>query len=171
MKRTNLPSVVIECCFVILLFADLCAAKSWHGIVPLHSTRADVRRELGKPIIGGEGSIELFESEAGHVHVMYARQPCEKGLPADWGNWNVPKDTVINISITLNQELPLKDLKIRHLNRLKWYTDHAGATYYHDKQRGIEYQVEGKMVTAITYGPAAKDRPLRCRKNVPLIRY
>jgi hypothetical protein len=171
MKSNRLVMFLFTGSLLLLLSPALCAAKAWHGIVPLHSTRADVRRELGKPIIGGDGAIELFESPAGHVHVMYARQPCEEGLPADWGNWNVAKDTVVNISITLNDELPLKDLRIPNLSRLKWYTDHAGATYYHDKRRGIEYQVEGKMVTAITYGPAAADSALRCKKNVPRIKY
>jgi hypothetical protein len=125
---------------------------------------------LGKPLIG-EGHIELFESEAGHVHVMYARGPCEVGLPADWGNWKVAKDTVVNISITLNQDLRLKDLKVRNLEKYRWYTDRSGATYYHDYVRGIEYQVEGDLVTAITYGPAFADRQLHCNPEKRRLRY
>jgi hypothetical protein len=164
-------SILISALAVLLFVVSSAMGKPWRGIVPLHSTRADVRRELGKPLVGGDGAFELFESEAGHVHVMYAKGPCEQGLPADWGNWNVNKDTVINISITLNHELPVRDLKIRKLRRLKWYTDSSGATYYHDRVKGIEYQVQGKFVTAITYGPAASDRILHCKKNVPLIRY
>jgi hypothetical protein len=157
---------------LLLLFLIVpTSAKSWHGIIPLHSTRSDVRRLLGNPVFGGDGSIELYENEAGHVHVMYARGPCEQGLPADWGNWRVAKDTVVNISITLNKDLPLSELRIPRLRTLKWYTDDAGATYYHDKQKGIEYQVEGRMVTAITYGPAASDTNLRCKKDVPRLRY
>ena len=154
----------------VLLLTTTANAKSWHGIVPLHSTRADVRRELGKPLIA-DGHIELFESEAGHVHVMYARKPCETDLPADWGNWNVPQDTVVNISITLNAELPVRALKIRNLRSMKWYTDKSGATYYHDRRRGIEYQVEGNVVTAITYGPGASDGHLRCKSDQPRLKY
>jgi hypothetical protein len=157
--------------FIVLCVAVSAVAKSWRSIIPLHSKRADVRRLLGKPIIGGDGSIELYELKEGRAHVMYARQPCEQGLPADWGNWNVARDTVVNISITLNKELPVADLKIRNIERHKWYTDDAGATYYHDRQRGIEYQVQNGVVTAITYGPAGKDKSLRCKKNVRLIRY
>jgi hypothetical protein len=160
----------INCCLLVLVFAASVSAKSWRGIIPLHSTRDDVHRELGKPVIAGE-AIELYESDAGHVHVRYARAACEKGLPADWGNWKVSKDTVVNISITLNDDLKVTDLKIRNLNRLKWYTDKSGATYYRDAVRGIEYQVEGDLVTAITYGPASTDARLRCSKDVRLIRY
>jgi hypothetical protein len=167
-KRTYM---VLGSFLLILSCLQPGVSKEWHGIIPLHSTRADVRRELGKPVFDGDGAIELFESEAGHVHVRYARQACETGLPADWGNWRVAKDTVVNISITLNRDLRLRDLKIRNVKSLKWYTDNSGATYYHDKVKGIEYQVEGDMVTAITYGPSAKDFRLRCKKDAPLLRY
>jgi hypothetical protein len=156
---------------IVLCAAGAAVAKPWRNIIPLHSKRGDVRRLLGKPIIGGDGSIELYELEEGRVHVMYARQPCEQGLPADWGNWNVARDTVVNISITLNKDLRVTDLKIRNIEKHKWYTDDSGATYYHDRQRGIEYQVQKGVVTAITYGPTGKDRSLRCNKNVRLIRY
>jgi hypothetical protein len=155
----------------ILFITVPASVKSWRGIVPLHSTRADVRRILGKPIFGGDSAIELYESEEGRIQVRYARQPCEEGLPADWGNWRIAKDTVVNISITLNHELAVAALKLRNFERLKWYTDNSGATYYRDKQRGIEYQVQGRSVTAITYGPSTRDRPLLCKRNVPLLRY
>ena len=158
-------------CSLLLAFADVVAAKPWQGIVPLHSTRAQVRKLLGKPIIGGEGSIDLYELREGRVHIMYARQPCEEGLPADWGNWRVPRDTVVNISIQLHEEIPLKRLQIRNIEKYKWYTGDSGATYYRDRIRGLEYQVQDGMVTAITYGPNARDRKLRCKLNAPLIRY
>lgn len=168
---SNKPIYTFICCLLLLGTAESAAAKAWRGIVPLRSKRADVRRVLGNPRIGGVGSIELYETEEGRIQVMYARQPCEQGLPADWGNWNVRRDTVVNISITLRQDLKVSDLKVRDLESLKWYTDDSGATYYHDRGRGIEYQVQGDLVTAITYGPMARDMRLRCKKNVPLIRY
>jgi hypothetical protein len=155
----------------LLLFTSGALAKPWRGIVPLRSTRAQVRKLLGKPIVGGEGVLDLYELKEGRVHVMYARQPCEEGLPADWGNWRVPRDTVVNISIQLHQEIPVKQLRIRNLEQYKWYTGASGATYYHDRIRGLEYQVQDGMVTAITYGPTRRDRRLLCKQNVPLIRY
>ena len=158
-------------CSLLLAFSDGVSAKAWRRIVPLHSTRTQVRKLLGKPIIGGDGSIDLYDLREGRVHVMYARQPCEVGLPADWGNWRVPRDTVVNISIQLHEKIPLKRLRIRNIERLKWYTGDSGATYYHDRLRGLEYQVQEGMVTAITYGPSARDHALRCKANPPLIRY
>ena len=156
---------------LLIALTDVVAAKPWRGIVPLRSTRSEVRKLLGKPLIGGTGVIDLYETKEGRVHVMYARSPCEEGLPADWGNWRVKRDTVVNVSIQLHDEIPLKALRIRNLKKYKWYTGDSGATYYRDPFRGLEYQVQEGMVTAITYGPRAKDRALRCKKNLPLIRY
>lgn len=156
---------------LVMGMADATVAKPWRGIVPLRSKRQHVRKVLGKPVIEGTGSIELYEKQEGRVQVMYARKPCEQGLPADWGNWKVARDTVVNISITLHEEFPVANLKIRNIEKYKWYTGESGATYYRDELRGIEYQVQDDMVTAIAYGPTTRNRDLRCRKDVPLIRY
>jgi hypothetical protein len=158
-------------CLLVMGLPDAASAKPWRGIVPLRSKRPQVRRVLGKPAIGGAGSIELYDGQEGRIQVMYARKPCEQGLPADWGNWRVEQDTVVNISITLREAYPVASLKIRNIEKYKWYTGDSGATYYRDERRGIEYQVQDDLVTAIAYGPTTLDRALRCRKNVPLIRY
>lgn len=158
-------------CVLLLGMADAVAAKPWRGIVPLRSKRPQVQRILGKPIIGAGSAIELFEKQEGRIQVIYARRPCEKGLPADWGNWKVARDTVVNISITLREEIPVANLRIRNIEKYKWYTGESGATYYHNKRSGIEYEVQDGMVTAIAYGPTSRDYALRCRKDAPLIRY
>jgi hypothetical protein len=129
--------ILLSCC-ALFAFAGVVEGKPWRGIVPLRTTRAQVRKLLGKPIIGGDGTIDLYDLREGRVHIMYARQPCEEGLPADWGNWRVPRDTVVNISIHLHEEIPLRRLHIRNIERYKWYTGDSGATYYHDRVRGLE---------------------------------
>jgi hypothetical protein len=173
LKRMNNSKGHILFLIVCLLagIAEPVFAKPWRGIVPLRSRRADVRRVLGKPMIGTDGAIELYEKKEGRIQVRYALKPCEQGLPADWGNWKVTRDTVVNISITLHEEIPITDLGIRNIERYKWYTGESGATYYRDERRGIEYQVQDEMVTAIAYGPTIRDRIMRCRKDAPLIRY
>jgi len=62
-------------------------------------------------------------------------------------------------------------LQIVNIEKYKWYTDKAGATYYRLKRLGIEYQVEDGKVTGITYGPSERDAHLLCRKDAPEIRY
>lgn len=102
---------------------------------------------------------------------MYVLPPCEQGLPSDWGNWNVPKDTVVNISINLKKEIKLAELNIPDLENLKWYTDDTQTTYYKDRKNGVEYAVTGDIVRSITYGPKVADEKLLCNKSAPVIKY
>src|SRR5215204_2660207 len=104
---------------MLLVLTSGALAKPWRGIIPLHSTRAQVRKLLGKPIVGGDGSLDLYDLKEGRVNVMYARHPCEEGLPSDWGNWRVPHGTVVNISIQLHEEIPLKRFRIRNIEQYK----------------------------------------------------
>jgi predicted RNase H-like HicB family nuclease len=140
-------------------------AQGWRGIVPLHSTRAEVLKLMGKP----SRSDYIYDLDEGTVRFMYARARCERGLPSDWGNWNVPADTVINIDV--EADIALADLKVENIEQYKWYTDDSGATYYRLKKEGLEYQVHDRRVTGITYGPRASDASLMCVKNPSEIRY
>jgi hypothetical protein len=155
----------IACFFVLLASVSVSSAKAWRGIVPLHSTRADVERILGKPT----RLDYIYDLDEGTVRIMYIKQRCEQGVPSGWGNWNVPPDTVINISV--EADIPVKKLKIRHLERYKWYTDDSFTTYYRLPAQGLEYSVQNGSVVDITYGPTEEDKKLLCKKNVPEIRY
>jgi hypothetical protein len=150
---------------------DSSIAKEWRGITPLHSTRDDVKRLLGKPLFDEYPSSDVYDVKEGRANIMYVRQRCEQGLPSNWGNWNVPPGTVANITIYLKEGTPLADLKIPDIEKYKWYTDDSGATYYQLKKEGIEYQVQGEKVTGITYGPTEEDEKLLCKKEAPVIRY
>ena len=164
---TNKYRRFIGCCCLVLMSAAISSAKEWRGIIPLHSTRADVLRILGKPTLDDH----IYDVDEGRANIMYARQRFEQGLPGDWGNWNVPPDTVIHITIYLKKGIPLADLKIPDIEKYIWYEDDSGATYYRLKKEGIEYQVQEGKVTGITYGPTEKDKGLLCKKNAPEIRY
>jgi hypothetical protein len=155
----------IVCCLCLSL-AAVSHAKEWRGIVPLHSTRADVHKILGKPTIDEGSAVEGFDIEGVRVLVMYSRQRCEQGLPADWGNWDVPPDTVVNIVVPFANEVRLSDLKLPDIEKYKWYTDDDGITYYHDKKAGLLYSVNRSgAVYFITYGPAEADQKLLCKKT------
>ena len=155
----------ISCGFLILACISVSSAKSWRGIVPLHSTRADVERILGEP----SRLDYIYDLDEATVRIVYANQPCQPDLPSWWGNWNVPRDTVTNIIV--EADIPVRKLKIRNLAQYKWYTDKSRTTYYRLPGLGMEYSVKNGRVVDITYGPTEKDKGLLCRKNVPLISY
>jgi hypothetical protein len=73
-------------------------AKSWRGIVPLKSTRADVERLLGK--VDSWGRYQ-FEDERGSIR--YRENPClgvYRPLEKDNCECMVSRDTVVSIFVT-----------------------------------------------------------------------
>ena len=148
----------IVVCLLLLTFELSASAKSWRGIVPLRSTRADVEKILGKPT----SSNHVYKIGAGTVDITYAQQRCEQNAPSGWGSWNVPSDTVINLSF--DTDFLVSDLKIRNLEKYKLRTDKPTMEYRLPVE-GIQYSVKGDRVVRITYGPTDKDKTLRCAKS------
>ncbi len=146
-------------CLLVLTLEGAAFAKSWRGIVPLRSTRADVEKILGTPTAANH----VYKIGAGTVDVTYAQQRCEPNAAAGWGSWNVPSDTVINLSF--DADFLVSDLKIRNLEKYKLRTDNSPSTEYRLPGEGIQYSVKGDRVVKITYGPTDKDKNLRCAKN------
>lgn len=92
-----------------LPMADFTKPKGWRGIIPLHSTKADVER--------------LFDSSANHecvrstciyylrdanVQFNYSLGDCK----SDRGVWDVPADTVLWITVNPKPRPPLSALGI-----------------------------------------------------------
>ena len=53
-------------------------AQGWRGIVPLHSTRADVERLVGSPMTPNGITYDLKNER---VNVVYSDGGCAKGQP------------------------------------------------------------------------------------------
>jgi hypothetical protein len=130
------------------------------------------------PFFEENNLIDIYDVDEGRVNVMYVMRKCQQGLPSNWGNWNVPVGTVVEITIHLKNPITIADLKIPDIEKLKWYTDDSMTTYYQDNKEGVEYSVRAEMVNSvveqmvnsITYGPTEKDKHLLCNKKAPKIR-
>jgi hypothetical protein len=129
-------------------------AKGWRGIVPLHSTRADVVRILGRPNLAGD----RYELERETVSILYSDGPCRTG------GWNVPKDTVIDIMTEPDDDLPLSDL-LPDLSRFTKKQDYEllDAYHYTNGSEGFEVVVLDGLVRNVFYRPTPKDARLKCR--------
>ena len=185
-----------SCLSLLSILTTVSSAKEWHDIVPLHSTRADVIRILGRPTRSSDDLPPLsnwftstvddfYSADEGHVEITYTPQPCELGCPdfgdflcLKFGHWNVPHNMVENITVDLIKAIPFASLKTPDLEREigKWNDCYPPITYYyHDKKEGIELAVRNSMVISITYGPTEKDREQLCKKKadqfVPQFRY
>jgi hypothetical protein len=129
--------------------------RGWNGLVPLHSTRADVERILGP---SGDPCNCLYKTANESVHVEYADGAC-RGVPP---GWNVPAGTVLVITIRSIQEIKISDLNI-DASRYVRFNDDAGTIYLASRDDGIKYEFsrDGTM-TGISYIPSIRDHNLRC---------
>lgn len=154
--------LLLLCVSVMLPIAAQSQAKGWRGIMPLHSTRADVERLIGKPNF----KYDLYDFENERVFILYSSKPCTEGLQ---GSWNVPRDTVIQVSVAPKEKLRLSDLQI-DFSKYERVEDPLTKIhiYYTNKEEGIRYVVfegggedDGKILNTY-YEPAATDASLRC---------
>jgi hypothetical protein len=137
------------------------APQGWRGIVPLHSTRADVERLVGtaeKP-----GPVSIYKTPNESIYVEYATDRCKGGVPG----WNVTAGTVLQLTVTSKNEQYLSDLRLDLRQYTKSYDD-AMNTYYTNVTEGIKYEVEPNgTVNSVSYIPSATDGNLRCRGFPP----
>lgn len=152
--------MLILTCAVVLLAGAPARAKEWRRIVPLRTTRAQAERRLGKPRNG------FYELKAERAFIYFSGERCAGGK-----GWDVPRDTVVRISVTPKTELRLSALGL-DMRRFEKSTDTEVTTHalYTDKEAGVTYEVyegggeDDGLILHINFDPAtADDKRLRCR--------
>ena len=102
---------VLGCLCFLLCLVSSSDAKDWRGIVPLHSTRADVEKLLGPPPPPPSDGTQIYSLNAGRsiyklgegeVYIVYANENTE--------GWNdcagkVPEGTVLLIYVTPKNQM------------------------------------------------------------------
>jgi hypothetical protein len=133
--------------------------KGWRGIVPLHSSRRDLERNIGSPKTVGGSSYETTNE---NVFVEYSDGPCEKGWPF---GWDVPPGTVVMISISPKSTTLLSDLRIDERRYQKSRETHlSNMIHYVNYEEGVDVRADefSGNVLSVTYMPSAEDNHLRC---------
>jgi hypothetical protein len=137
-------------------------AKGWRGLVPLQATRSNVEKLLGAPDTPG-GST--YEPDGQYIYVEYSDGPCEKGWPY---GWNVEKDTVTSIWVSVKERVLLSDLKIEESKYQKYSEGHIqNRVHYVNYEEGIDLLVDDttigmEIVKGFYYMPTTSDETLRC---------
>ena len=140
-------------------WAETSTVKGWRGIVPLHSTRADVEALLGPGT--NECKCRYF-MEKENVFFIYSSGDCKTG-----GSWDVAKDTVLSITV---YQKPSPRFSEMNLDKTKFSEKHVGhiediVSYVNDEEGLIiEVNSERDMVLGFYYMPTKRDQHLRCRK-------
>ena len=129
--------------------------RGWQGIVPLHSTRAEVEAKLGKP----SGACQCrYEASNEAIVVDYAKGPC-KGSPH---GWNVPAGTVLQITVFPKSKLSIAQSGFNEKEYARSEGVGETAVYYTSVQEGIKHSVHDGEVHSISYIPSRSDINLRC---------
>jgi len=152
---------------VVLLTAASSYAKDWRGIVPLHSTRADVERLLGPPDTD-RGNTIFYTIEFSRVSFAFPQAPC--GRPGSL--WNVASNIVTEIWVTHQQlhEVRLGDVDVSKGFRTQTDSELGYILYYINDAEGLSYEVDtrygtdanGAVVALMKYFAPAKENNLRC---------
>ena len=152
MKR---PSLIPLCLFIAIVFAPEVLAKEWRGIVPLHSTRADVVRLFGvcdgpnaacKVRVGNEEALIIFSDG-----VVRDLNECVK---------NLPLDTVLLVEVVLTKPPKLSALRINknHFRTFDPSTPpNIGYKGYIDEKEGLIIKTYKGKVLQLDYIAAGKD--------------
>jgi len=144
---------------LLLMSAIPASAKVWRGIEPLHSTRADVERILGPPNFDNSPYLPVYAFPEGRAIISYSSNACEEGVP---GGWNVPKDTVIEITLYPETLRKLSEMLTPGKKYEQIHAVHTQHVYYVDSEEGITFTASLDVVQSIRYGPSAKDKALAC---------
>lgn len=154
----EIMKTISSCICMALAITFSLKAEGWHGIAPLHSTRADVERLLGPSTSQCKCEYDLGDEG---VFIQYSGETCEKGKSR---GWNVPPDTVISISVYFEKKSQFSDLQL-DTTKFKKTEDPElrGYVTYTNQEEGVTYEVSDKgIVQGVHYFPAAKDKHLRC---------
>ena len=140
-------------------------ANEWQGLLPLHSTREDVERLLGKPQ-AVFSSIETYHRSIESVSIHYIDQGCDASEFA----WKVPFGTVERIEVDPKLTVLPGDLKFDLSQFRKVESLHPkNVFHYFNYYEGIivTTRVYGdrEEVTRIIYEAATRDENLRCPKR------
>lgn len=148
MRRYAVTFSFLAC---LLLAPQVCIGKTWRGITPLISTRLDVERILGNPVL----DRNVYDTPEGRAIIYYSDgKPCEEGLP---GLGNIPEGVVTEIYITLADRRKISDV----LDPAKYTRVRAAHTqhiYYFDEEEGIRYTEIFGEVESVSYFGKRKDK-------------
>jgi hypothetical protein len=155
---------MLQIIFSAILFFCVPSMQGWKGIVPLHSSRADVERALGAPSDSCK-ALCRYETKTEVVFVKYSGDPCTN---IDDNRWRVPANTVVSVTVNLENRLKFSSLK---LNRKKFSKTNDPEldrySSYTSVELGVDYSVDSNgRVYSIEWFPTVNDeRALLCSSS------
>jgi hypothetical protein len=152
-----MSKMILMCVMTMLAMLTATQAKEWRGLVPLHSTRADVIRTLGQSS-ESNNLRSKYHSEKEDVYIVFSTKDF-----CDADTKKLPPGTVLLIQIRPKTAIRLSDYRI-DTKRLKRFAPSSppniGYEGYLDDEEGVIYRTYQGKVDTIAYIAAARDRHL-----------
>lgn len=131
----------------------------------LYNTRADVRRILAdyksdSNVDDEDDFSDYFSNENVRIEVTYSSGNCSE----DEDFWNAPKHTVASINVDFKDSPKLKKIgyNVSDFMKEQKYDKSFETFVYHNKSRGIAFEVDEGEVEWINYFPPANSRFKLC---------
>jgi hypothetical protein len=148
----------VYCGFITIV--SLVQQAGWRGIVPLHSTREEVERLVGPPMMPGGITYDL---KTERLNVVYSIGGCREA----GAEWDVAPATVMGMTVYPQKRLMLSDLNI-DLNRFEEFINpHTrDSISYSNREEGLAIvtRLNGEVIV-FEYFPRARDGHLHCPKT------
>ena len=130
-----------------LCVSKINAQEGWRGIVPLITTKEEVKKKLGEPNKNG-----VYELDEGRVFIKYVQTKCDKIIRCDC---LVPLNIVQFIRVEIYYDLYINDLKLKHFKKTR--DSHIPTIFsYSNIKTVIVYDVQDGMITHINYYESEK---------------
>ena len=157
---------LLPCALLVLVYASGIAAKDWRGILPMHSTRADVEALLGQPPPPPPNRVYTFHTgryvyylDEGEVYIVfYDAKFLNRECPG------VAPGTVLMIEVRPKEPMPVSSLNLDEKTFTKFAPSNdsdLGYDGFVDKKEGLVIRTLKGMVDEVVYLPAASDQA-RC---------
>jgi len=148
---------ILTLLFPLCLLSQDSETRGWKGIIPLHSSEADVRKKIGMP---NGGPLVQYKLEDVNVDFNFSSGPCNEG-------WNVPAGAVLEIIVNVKKNRPqLSGLNL-DMRQYEKSSDPEllDISYYVNKKLGITYVIWRAEVNSIYYSPSEDDNNLKCKTD------
>ena len=150
--RRLLPIILL-----VLVCTSSAAAKHWRGILPMHSTRADVEAVLGKPPSGQSfPNGSSYSLDEGEIFIVFTDEASLKQNNCE----TVAPGTVLSIRVMPKDEM-LVNLKFDEKLFKKFGPDPEGSQAFIDEKEGLVIIAFKDYVQEVIYFASASDR-VRC---------
>jgi hypothetical protein len=147
---------------VIFTLTNIAQAKSWRGIIPLHSTCEDAKRILG--ITKCQTTTYHLKDE--NVFIYFYEESCASKPP---GRWNLPRGTVLELTVYPKVKPKLADLNIDESKFTQTRDPHVpDVIHYADYEEGFAFAVfPNGEANNFSYFSGKKDKAPRCPNKNP----